>query len=636
MNTPQSFRSIALSKSLSMRLFFSVALWLLCAVVFTGYTLLLSWQLENGGIAINDAGSLRKRTFQMALLHNQAPSSNNLISEQLEFEQVLSSLAGVGHKKLFLSDNQELRDQVSIINAHWKHNIVPWYTKLIENGTLVNADNRLLIDDFANEINQLVKLIEDDNTRIIRLLRLFQMLLIVMTVATAVTGIYLLYRLVIRPLDTLRGGIQRLKDGDLNSRVMIHTEDEFGLVSTGFNQMATRLQDLYTNLEHRVAHKTQALATKNKELRSLYEMTAFLHESHTREDMSRGFIERMLLLTGADAGSVRMQDVVRRKLDFMAHIGLPEQLLTSNHCTALDGCFCGASINKNVAILRPKAELNAAMSDCALLGFTDLVVFSIRFHTQELGLFSLYFKRGCDLDEETKRLIETLCSQVGVALENQRLIARDRQFAVSEERNLMAQGLHDSIAQSLSFLNLQVQMLESALNKGQLIEAQENLTFIKDGVQESYDDVRELLLNFRTRLSKQDFMEVVHTLLNRFELQAQVQTELEITGDGPALSPQQQLQAVFILQEALSNIRKHAHAKHAFIHINNSNHGDFIMRIRDDGVGLDADAMASKRARHVGTAIMLERAQLIHAELQLHSQIGEGTVVELILPSKER
>ena len=374
MNTPQSFRSIARSKSLSTRLFFSVALWLICAVVFTGYTLLLSWQLENGGMAINDAGSLRKRTFQMALLHNQAPSSSNLITEQLEFEQVLSSLAGVGHKKLFLSDNQELRDQVVLINAHWKQNIVPWYTQLTKNAALVSVDNRYVIDDFSSEINRLVKLIEDDNTRIIRLLRLFQMLLIAMTVATAVTGIYLLYRLVIRPLDTLRGGIQRLRDGDLSSRVMIHTQDEFGLVSTGFNQMAAHLQDLYTNLEQKFTRKTQALATKNQELSSLYEMTAFLHESHTREDMSRGFIERMLQLTGADAGSVRMQDVVRRKLDFMAHIGLPEQLLTSNHCAALDGCFCGAAINKNVAILRPKAELNSAMSDCAILGFTDLAV----------------------------------------------------------------------------------------------------------------------------------------------------------------------------------------------------------------------------------------------------------------------
>ena len=339
-----------------------------------------------------------------------------------------------------------------------------------------------------------------------------------------------------------------------------------------------------------------------------------------------------------------MLDIDRRKLDFMAHIGLPDALLTSSHCTALDGCFCGASVGKTIEVLHPKATLDARLNtnldarilDCDLAGFSDLAVFSIRFHTQELGLFSLYFKDRCTLDEETKRLIETLCSQVGVALENQRLIARDRQFAVSEERNLMAQGLHDSIAQSLSFLNLQVQMLESALKHGQADEVQENLVSIKNGVQESYDDVRELLLNFRTRISKQDFMEAIRTLLSRFEQQTQVPAHLEVMGDGPMLSPQQQLQVVFILQEALSNIRKHAHAKHVFIHIHNPNHDDFVMRIRDDGVGFDAETVESKRAHHVGTVIMQERAQLIHADVQLYSTLGEGTTVELILPSKER
>ena len=81
----------------------------------------------------------------------------------------------------------------------------------------------------------------------------------------------------------------------------------------------------------------------------------------------------------------------------------------------------------------------------------------------------------------------------------------------------MAQGLHDSIAQSLSFLNLQVQMLESALASGKQEQAQENLAFIRTGVQESYEDVRELLLNFRVRISKQELPDAVRSLLQRFE-----------------------------------------------------------------------------------------------------------------------
>ena len=74
-----------------------------------------------------------------------------------------------------------------------------------------------------------------------------------------------------------------------------------------------------------------------------------------------------------------------------------------------------------------------------------------------------------------------------------------RLLAVLQERNLIAQGLHDSIAQALTFLNLQVQMLESAFASDQREQAEENIGFIKDGVQECYEDVRELLMNFRTK-----------------------------------------------------------------------------------------------------------------------------------------
>ena len=77
--------------------------------------------------------------------------------------------------------------------------MLPWYAQLTQTQQSINADNRQMLDDYANSINRVVKLIEDDNTRNIRLLRLFQMLLIFMTFLTAFTGIHLLLKLVIRP-----------------------------------------------------------------------------------------------------------------------------------------------------------------------------------------------------------------------------------------------------------------------------------------------------------------------------------------------------------------------------------------------------------------------------------------------------
>ena len=121
---------------------------------------------------------------------------------------------------------------------------------------------------------------------------------------------------------------------------------------------------------------------------------------------------------------------------------------------------------------------------------------------QTLGIYNLYFTDMRPLSDSDQLLLETLGQQLGIAIENQRLQASGRELAVSEERNLLARELHDSIAQGLAFMNLQVQMLEDALNRNEPREARDTLAMLRQGVQESYDDVRELLVHFRTRVEK--------------------------------------------------------------------------------------------------------------------------------------
>ncbi len=631
-----SFRSVTKLNSLSFRLLIGMLFWLLCAFVFTGYTLMLSWELEKVGMAINDAGSLRKRTFQMALTYDYYRDiSPELRQQQYDFEQALYNLRHVGGGKTFMPNDESLSVQVKKIDNQWHETLLPWYQQLAQTHAAITTENRHVVDDYANDINHLVKLIEEENTRNIQLLRLFQMLLILMTFVTAITGIYLSYRLVISPLDTLRGGIVRLALGDLKARIRKHSEDEFGIVADGFNQMAENLQDAHSNLEQKITEKTQALANRNHELSSLYAITAYLHDSHSIETTAHGFVTRMMDMTGADAGSIRLLDDQRKALDYLAAQGLPETMLQPTAlCTQMEKCQCKITSQEAIEIPINLHVMSAAQLPCCLAGFAEVRAFTIRFSQQDLGLFTLYFKTKNMLTAETARLIESLSGQLGVAIENQRLIDSGQQYAVSEERNLMAQDLHDSIAQSLSYLNLQTQMMAAALHGQQYDDAQEYLASIQNGVQESYDDVRELLLNFRTRLAEQDFSTSVQAVLQRFESQTQIPARLKTEGDGARLSPQQQLQVIFILQEALSNIRKHAQASE--VQITMTNQDDFQLIIEDDGQGFDAQTLAQKQSGHVGTHIMQERANNIHAELTIESKIGRGTQVSLRLPANQR
>jgi nitrate/nitrite-specific signal transduction histidine kinase len=208
-----------------------------------------------------------------------------------------------------------------------------------------------------------------------------------------------------------------------------------------------------------------------------------------------------------------------------------------------------------------------------------------------------------------------------VEAKNRELAALDKEMAVSEERNLLAQELHDSIAQSLAFLNIQVQLLHEDLQKGQTAAALQSLEQIREGVQESYDDVRELLVHFRTRIGSTDLATAIRSALEKFEGQTGIRTAFNLKGKAPELLPEQVLQVMHIVQESLSNVRKHARAGRVDVEL--AGDGECMVTIRDNGAGFDAARDAGDT--HVGLRIMRERAHRIGAELTLESVPGTGT-----------
>lgn len=628
-------RSTLRRHSLSTKLLVSVVLWVVCALIFTGYTLALLWQLESGGIAINDAGSLRMRVYHIVTLLSQQQDQTELQKEQANFERILENLKSLDRNSFLLPKNPSIDIQIFNINQSWQEKVLPLIHHYNQAGSKILTKDLAYFDQFVADIDALVKFIEVQNTQHISWLRFIQSVLIMMVIFSAFTAIYLLYRLVILPLSRLQDGITHVSHGDLSKRITITSRDEFGTVSLGFNKMASNLEDLYTNLEQKVTEKTAALEEKNHELSALYDITAFLHESHTQEIMTESFLNNIIELSDADAGSIRLLDETHYRLNYIASQGLPGELLASPKCSSITECLCGTTATQENVQVFYLPDTKPTIAHCIKNHFNHFIIFHIQHSNHEIGIMTLYFKtEDFQLLPQTKYLIETLTGQLAVALENQQLALSDKQLAVMKERNLIAQGLHDSIAQSLSFLNLQVQMLQTALANNELTQVEKNLNFIQQGIQESYEDVRELLLNFRTRINKEDFSEVVQKLLDRFKLQTKVDVQVTSSGNGPSLNPQQQLQVTFILQEALSNIRKHA--KCSLVKVAFKNDEQFIMTIADNGCGFDKEAIERKKPRHVGMSIMAERAAQISATIEINSIPNQGTTITLTIPKEQR
>jgi two-component sensor histidine kinase len=162
-----------------------------------------------------------------------------------------------------------------------------------------------------------------------------------------------------------------------------------------------------------------------------------------------------------------------------------------------------------------------------------------------------------------------------------------------------------------NFLNLQVQLLGDAVERNDNAETREIVPLLRHGVEESYQDVRELLHNFRSRLTTGDMRPAVEDTVARFRRQCRTDARLTIEGSGPPLQPEQQLQVLFILQEALSNVRKHAMAEHVTISLTQGR--DFQLVVQDDGEGFDPSEFDGQDSAHVGLHIMQERASRLGA-----------------------
>ena len=147
--------------------------------------------------------------------------------------------------------------------------------------------------------------------------------------------------------------------------------------------------------------------------------------------------------------------------------------------------------------------------------------------------------------------------------------------------------------------------------------------------------MRELLTNFRAKLGQGDLKGSIGDIVERFRRQTGMRTDLAFSqGVGAPLAPEQQLQVLFILQEALSNVRKHSEADRVDIVVRNDR--DFNLLIADNGQGYDPAEVSQRGEAHVGLHIMRERAARMHATITMKSRPGGGTRIALTLPGAER
>lgn len=212
------------------------------------------------------------------------------------------------------------------------------------------------------------------------------------------------------------------------------------------------------------------------------------------------------------------------------------------------------------------------------------------------------------------------------------LIEQGRALAAMEERQNLARDLHDSASQVLGYVNFQIDAVRQLYHTGRAAEAETQLTRLANTVQDAHADIREFILNLRMGPApQQTLLPVLQQYLENFALQNDIEARLTVHPgvDETCLDWQSSAQVFRIVQEALSNARKHAKARRVDVTLEQI--GDRLrVQTRDDGCGFDLQQTI--KSNRYGLAIMRERAVKLGGCLSIHSTPGAGTHLTLEIP----
>ena len=207
--------------------------------------------------------------------------------------------------------------------------------------------------------------------------------------------------------------------------------------------------------------------------------------------------------------------------------------------------------------------------------------------------------------------------------------------ALANERQMMANEVHDSLAQGLTYMRMRMSLLRDAIRDGDDARAFKYWSDVDSSLTNAHRRLRELITYFRSRMDPQGLLHALQEMTETFLDRTGVALEFANRAPDLDLPVGREVQVFHIVQEALANVCKHANARRARLTLEGTGAGYEIV-VEDDGVGMAADPNGERgEAGHYGIAIMRERASRLGGELTLDSAPGAGTRVRLYFPAME-
>lgn len=206
--------------------------------------------------------------------------------------------------------------------------------------------------------------------------------------------------------------------------------------------------------------------------------------------------------------------------------------------------------------------------------------------------------------------------------------------AQEEERQRVARDIHDGPAQLLSNVVLKAEICERLIDVD-LEKTREELRNLKKIVRDSLQDVRKIIYNLRPMsLDDLGLIPTLQRYILTFQEESGISVSFQTRGTTLDLKPVLSITVFRIVQEAINNINKHAKARSVYIHLEYAQN-ELRLNINDDGVGFDTERLKQRGediSSGFGLISMKERVDLLNGEMNIGSEPGKGTRLNIALP----
>jgi len=563
-----------------------IAIFALASALSSGVIARLS---EGDAAAINTAGSLRMATYRLSWKIEAGADIQVLQMHGGNLESRLESreLTEV------LQNNDALHASYAQLQQRWENELKP---------ALYGGNTRQFLehaDSFVEQLNQFVYVLQQRNESKQAWQQAIQGLALFVTTIVLMIGMYQLQGTVLAPLQELNRANDRFRAGDLSARVDYQATDELGQVVNSFNAMAAAIEESHRTLESRVAEETANLAQANAALQLLYRSS------------------RSLASQAADADTLgHLLDSFQERLP-----GLRLSLCLHGDPQHPVGQLIALHGQELREICSP-----ADCANCMLHNRYNLIACPVVNLGSELGELRAAFTSRRPAQAWEMELIQALANLIGTALSLERQREQEHRLLIFEERAVIARELHDSLAQALSFIKLQVSRLQTLIRRGESLAKVETVSEeIRDGLNTAYRQLRELLTTFRLSIKEGGLDQALRDTALEFSMRSPFEVDLQVNPLAVPLSASEQIHLLQIAREALSNCARHSGASQVQVALHQE--GELVeLLIEDDGCGLSHE---HDKRQHHGLTIMQERARSLSGQLDVTDRIPHGTRVQL-------